>query len=283
MILIYLEFLCNLIGFLTTGFSVYHDEGSNPVARGYSVSFPYRIIATNYDLYDEKGNIVFSSVPSSPVLPSLENPSIGNSSTSWDTGIYDYISVYSNDIVGENWRDFYLLAYDYSTDTEENPSLYPKKVIPIQNGVSSEYYTRTDDDYGYVFMVPTVDLGLSFKNGNNYALKLAFKETEEYEGEQIEYYDYVYTYRFTVANLTNEEIIQDKQDVTNNLLQEQQEILKEQHNTSKGIFGTIKEILSYLNPFSENFFAYKLVGLILDGLKSLFVPSDGFFETFLKI
>lgn len=44
------------------------------------------------------------------------------------------------------------------------------------------------------------------------------------------------------------------------------------------IFSNIGELLSYINPFSENFFAYKLVDLLWDGFKSvmrfLFVPSE---------
>lgn len=54
--------------------------------------------------------------------------------------------------------------------------------------------------------------------------------------------------------------------------------LDEANETSKGILGKIKDILSYINPFSENFFAYKLVELIINGLKSLFIPSDDFFS-----
>lgn len=50
--------------------------------------------------------------------------------------------------------------------------------------------------------------------------------------------------------------------------------LNEQHQTSKSIFGKIGDILSYINPFSENFFAYKLVELIINGLKSLFIPDN---------
>ena len=50
--------------------------------------------------------------------------------------------------------------------------------------------------------------------------------------------------------------------------------LDEANETSKGILGKIKDILSYINPFSENFFAYKLVELLLNGLKSLIVPDD---------
>ena len=50
--------------------------------------------------------------------------------------------------------------------------------------------------------------------------------------------------------------------------------LDEQNKTSKSILGKIGDILSYLNPFSENFFAYKLVELIINGLKSLFIPDN---------
>ena len=50
--------------------------------------------------------------------------------------------------------------------------------------------------------------------------------------------------------------------------------LDEQVKTSKSILGKIGDILSYINPFSENFFAYKLVELIINGLKSLFIPDN---------
>lgn len=46
----------------------------------------------------------------------------------------------------------------------------------------------------------------------------------------------------------------------------------------KGIWETIKEMLSFINPLSENFFAYKLVDLLIDALISLFVPSSEFFN-----
>ena len=57
--------------------------------------------------------------------------------------------------------------------------------------------------------------------------------------------------------------------------------LDEQNKTSKSILGKIGDILSYINPFSENFFAYKLVELIINGLKSLFIPKNlDFLENF---
>lgn len=50
--------------------------------------------------------------------------------------------------------------------------------------------------------------------------------------------------------------------------------LDDVNETSKGIWGTVKNILSYINPFSENFFAYKLIELLIDGLKKLIVPDN---------
>ena len=36
----------------------------------------------------------------------------------------------------------------------------------------------------------------------------------------------------------------------------------------------LADIISYINPFSENFFAYKFIDLLKDLLKALFVPDD---------
>lgn len=66
--------------------------------------------------------------------------------------------------------------------------------------------------------------------------------------------------------------------VCTNRIDDTNKKLDEANETSKGILGKIKDILSYINPFSENFFAYKLVELIINGLKSLFIPSDDFFS-----
>jgi hypothetical protein len=40
------------------------------------------------------------------------------------------------------------------------------------------------------------------------------------------------------------------------------------------IFEVLGELLSYINPFSENFFVYKLIDLLGDLLELLFVPSE---------
>lgn len=67
---------------------------------------------------------------------------------------------------------------------------------------------------------------------------------------------------------------------TQNAIYNQTEAIKENTETNKNIWDTLKEVVSYLNPFSENFFVYKLIDLLIDGLKSLFIPSDDFFDTY---
>ena len=67
------------------------------------------------------------------------------------------------------------------------------------------------------------------------------------------------------------------QTICSNRIDDTNKKLDEQINTSKGILGKLKDLLSYINPFSDNFFVYKLIELLIDALKSLFIPKDGFF------
>lgn len=56
--------------------------------------------------------------------------------------------------------------------------------------------------------------------------------------------------------------------------------LKKIQKQINGIWETIKNILSYINPFSENFFAYKLVDLIIQGFQGFFDLIGDFFSKF---
>lgn len=83
----------------------------------------------------------------------------------------------------------------------------------------------------------------------------------------------------------NEEII-NKQEWTNSKLDENNSKLDTQiqqnnqaEETRKGMWETLKSMLNYINPLSEDFFAYKLVELMLNMLKSLFIPEDMDFVT----
>lgn len=80
-------------------------------------------------------------------------------------------------------------------------------------------------------------------------------------------------WRLLFGGLTAEEEIKKAED-------KQTEAIKEQTETNKNIFERIGDILSYINPFSENFFVYKLIELLVNAIRSLFIPSDDFLGSF---
>lgn len=45
------------------------------------------------------------------------------------------------------------------------------------------------------------------------------------------------------------------------------------------IINFFKQVISYINPFSENFFVYKLIELLGSLLKFLFVPTENSFNS----
>ena len=62
--------------------------------------------------------------------------------------------------------------------------------------------------------------------------------------------------------------------------EEELELLRQQNDNDVSILEGIKNVVSYLNPLSENFFVYKLVDLLIDALKSLFIPEDEYFNNY---
>lgn len=154
---------------------------------------------------------------------------------------------------------------------------YPKMDFKL-NYFSKYYFSDVSNSY-HPFLIPKSNLGISFETGKSYKFLLLDKSSDN-----AKVFDSI---EFTVAERKAEEVIKDKQDETNSKLDdqnkkldEQNEKLDEQNKTSKGIWDTIKEVLSYINPFSENFFVYKLISLLIDAIKSLFIPSDDFFSNY---
>lgn len=62
----------------------------------------------------------------------------------------------------------------------------------------------------------------------------------------------------------------------NQYLEEQEE------NKLPSLLDTLKKTFNFINPFSSEFFGYKLIGLFGDLLKSLFVPSDNYFSDYVE-
>lgn len=58
--------------------------------------------------------------------------------------------------------------------------------------------------------------------------------------------------------------------------------LNEVNQTNKGIWESIKSIVNFLNPASEDFFVYQLIKLLGDLIKSLFVPSEEFINEWIS-
>lgn len=152
---------------------------------------------------------------------------------------------------------------------------------PITLNVTSDYYRETENG-GFFYVVPWSFVKDKLVKDIQYIYVLSYTYKEK-----------IYTKELfsTFGGLTESDIIQnsidnqtkvfkeyfDKQEL---LIKEQTALQQEENETSKGIWNTLKEVLSYINPFSENFFVYKLIELLINALKSLFIPSDGFLENY---
>lgn len=82
-----------------------------------------------------------------------------------------------------------------------------------------------------------------------------------------------YYLSYNVSNIVN---VFDKINEQTGAIKEQTEVIKEQTEVNKNIFERLGDLVSFLNPFSENFFVYKLIELLGNLIKDLFVPSDEF-------
>lgn len=132
---------------------------------------------------------------------------------------------------------------------------------------SDAYHTYTDLEFKcYESEDNTGDIVLSL---NNYDDSGGDTGGENEEDSNQELIDAITQSNNNLANT----ITESNQNVVN--------AIEEQNETSKGILATIGDIVSYLNPLSENFFVYKLIELLVDALKSLFVPSDDFFTNWI--
>lgn len=146
------------------------------------------------------------------------------------------------------------------------------------NNTSPYFHPVDDSEVGFYYCIPFTELENILVKGNRYGYYLNY----EYEGENI-VTSFIWA---TFGGLTEEDKFQNSIDEQTRVMEEyykkQQETAEEQLETSKGIWETIKTILNLLNPFSEDFFAYKLVDILLEGLKSLFVPDAEFFSNWIN-
>lgn len=231
----------------------------------------------DYSDYTPSGNYILRAggqqlFPPKELEP--EKPFISTTTETLSTGNFDYLSINSGDFYGDNFQDFYLLAYNYYASDVENPNLYPQKEILISGGRDNKYYTN-DYDGSYIYMIPMSDLGIIFRNNGKYGLKLATKQQVEFDGKFIDTYNYLYTVTFSVTNLSLEDEERTAQDVMISQLEEQNKKLEENNKQSKNIFEKIGDIFTSIIELPG-----KIAKAFIDGLKSLFIPGDNYFKNY---
>ena len=207
------------------------------------------------------------------VTPTITYPYFINENE-FETGKFESINI-SDGTYDSLENNLYLHVAEINNQMVEDleiPYYLNEKVFKLD--MSSSYY-HPDNKLKYI--VPKNKLGFNLENSKDYVFILSSSANSiaNLTEEQI------FTRKeFTVTGLSDSDILGDKQDITNEKLDEQTDAIKENTETNKGIWETIKDILSYINPFSENFFVYRLIELLVDAIKSLFIPSDDFFSTY---
>lgn len=236
----------------------------------------HQIIYSNFDIYNSDGTVFFAKtlIKKSPhIVNSLDSLSTWKFDNLWiDYGDYDIN------------KTIYLHICKKTVDVSGSSSFYYTDSV-IALSTDGKYYESYENGQVYYFSIPKDNLPFTVSSGDKIIFYLsssasnlggAYSSDEPLKDSSI--FD---TKSFTVgSSYTDEDKQKDYQDKISSSLEDQKQAIEENTKTNKNIFKKIGDILSYINPFSENFFGKKLVELILDGLKGLFVPEDGFFDTY---
>lgn len=261
--------------YVTTGSSV-------NVSFGYTPRFVY----SNHDIYLSSGDVIHGA-DTDLVLPYIANTDIDLSK-----GKNDYFLILPGTISDNSYITFNIYSENngqlellYSTVLNKNSDFY-KSVIA---GDALEFW----------YEVPVSSLDFEFSINTDYIFNLTVYAKEEYSiSKKITFKGLSSTdiYNGLNTNINNKteelknSINQSTQQIQStissstseitNSIDKQTAVQEEQVETSKGIWGTLKSVLNFINPFSEDFFVYKLIDLLINALKSLFIPSDNFFSNY---
>lgn len=232
------------------------------------------------DLYDIDGSIFASSGSLFPYI----HQDVGDIEVFRSGGIDIYTGTYPDDNT-LSFSVYHVQGDSYSIMFSTELNISSSYYVPI-------YSLDTGKLVKYRYGIFYSEMG-NFIVGDTYRFVLTYAKSNGLAGTDIR--DVVIKGKSSEIGKETDEIKQEInsgfgelkvefQESTNKIIESNnktQDAIKENTETNKNIFQKIGDIFNLLNPFSENFFAYKLVELLLNMLKSLFIPSDDFFNNWL--
>lgn len=249
------------------------------------------LVYASDDLYDTDGNVIFQSSVNKFISPEIQNK---DKISKLD---FDSMAIFLNDYDSKERLYLHRLEVATTVDLGDGNTVYYYNDKVFGLDFFTSYYNNDPDHPGYT--IPKYQFEL--ENNKIYYFLLSSSATSlDHSYNLIDYTKIENAYDgfgvSTSDSFTYEQLQQEQQ-------KKQNDQLEENNKTNKNIFETIKEMLSYLNPFSENFILLKLwdflgtlisyinpfsdnflgkkiVELIGNLLKSLFVPSDEYFNNF---
>ena len=207
------------------------------------------------------------------------------------------------------WFDYTSVIYPYIMNTKDNLAMLDFDTLMIDSG-------NVDIEAGYFdFIVSTSNQGSSDSNivyttkldntsefyhsggvnGDYYEIPVSVFKKFLSQGEKV---DYILLYKLVGSDTSSTDtisvvyggVVENSTDnilnsgfnqmanIMNNIIKDNEQKHKESEETQKGILNTIKQVIGFINPLSENFFVYKLIDLLLELLIKVFVPSGEFFS-----
>lgn len=249
------------------------------------------IMYSNADIFDTEGHIIFQSSVNKFISPEIQNK---DKISKLD---FDSMAIFLNDYDSKERLYLHRLEVATTVDLGDGNTVYYYNDKVFGLDFFTSYYNNDPDHPGYT--IPKYQFEL--ENNKIYYFLLSSSATSlDHSYNLIDYTKIENAYDglgvSTSDSFTYEQLQQEQQ-------KKQNDQLEENIKTNKNIFETIKEMLSYLNPFSDNFILLKLwdflgtlisyinpfsdnflgkkiVELIGNLLKSLFVPSDEYFNDF---
>lgn len=227
------------------------------------------IIANTNNLFNCLSENNYNVFPS--ILNSVEDLAKGN----------DDIVIMPGDFKSSEDIKFVIQKIETVGEGDESYERHSNVFDPIILNTTSNCYRETENG-GFFYVVPWSFIKDKLIKDIQYVyvLSYTYKETT-YTKELFSTFGGL-TESDIIQNSINEQtkVFKEYFEKQETLIKEQTTLQEEQNETSKGIWGTLKEVLSYINPFSENFFVYKLIELLINALKSLFIPGDGFLNNY---